>query len=154
MANYSPYAVPQAPPPKKTWRVVLIVVGAVLVLCCGGLGVGGYFLFKGVKEATGPALDAANQFVVNLEHGDTDAAYEQLCAGTRTAYTKDAFADGVAKQPKITAHKTTGVNVASINGRTTATATMTLTLDSGFSEQHAFPMLKESGDWKICGRPY
>lgn len=156
MANYANYgyAVPQPPPKNTAWRTVLIVLGAVGLLCCAGAGVGGYFLYKGVSEAIGPARDAANQFVTSLEQGNTDAAYGQLCTDTQRAYTPSAFADGVAKQPKITSHSVSGVFVSTGNGRTTATATMNLTLDSGFNEQHTFPLLKESGTWKVCGQPY
>jgi diaminopimelate epimerase len=151
---YNAYSVPQPPPPKKTWRTVLIVVGAVVVLCCVGAGVGGFFLFKNVKDATAPAAAAAERFVTSLEQGDTDGAYAQLCGDTQRNYTKAVFADGVAKQPKIKSHKLSGINVANMNGRSTGVANMALTLDSGFTDQHSFPLLKESGTWKVCGRPY
>ncbi|MFG2045063.1 hypothetical protein [Dactylosporangium sp. NPDC048998] len=147
------YQVPQ-PPRRRTLRTVLIVVGVVVVLCCGVLGVGGYFLFKSVTEATGPAKQAAEAFVGDLESGDVDAAYELLCSGTRGKYTSEAFADGVAKQPKIRSHTVRGVNVGNYNGRTTATVSMGLTLDSGFTDQHTFPLVQEDGAWKVCGQPY
>jgi hypothetical protein len=31
---------------------------------------------------------------------------------------------------------------------------MGLTLDSGFTDQHAFPLVQEDGAWKVCGQPY
>lgn len=147
------FEVPQ-PPRRRTLRTVLIVVGAVVVLCCGVAGVGGFFLVKGIKDATGPAREAAVTFVSDLEAGNVDAAYGLLCSDTRNDYTHDAFADGIAKQPKIRSHSVVGVNVMNYNGRTTATVNMTLTLDSGFTDRHLFTLVKESGVWKVCGQPY
>ena len=83
-----------------------------------------------------------------------DAAYGLLCSDTRGRYTRDGFAQGVAKQPKIRGHKVNGVNVSSVNGRTSATVTMGLTLDSGFTDRHEFMLVKEDGAWKVCGQPY
>ncbi|MEU2663161.1 hypothetical protein [Micromonospora sp. NPDC007220] len=148
-----PYQVPQ-PPKRRTLRTVLIVVGVVVVLCCGGAGIGGFFLFKGVKGATDPARQAAESFVSHLEAGDPDAAYELLCGDTRGGYTREAFAQGVAQQPRIHSHKVNGVNVSSVNGRTSATVNMALTLGSGFTNQHTFRLVKEDGAWKVCGQPY
>ncbi|MFF5180364.1 hypothetical protein ACFY2Q_20250 [Micromonospora sp. NPDC000316] len=150
-----PYPHPAPPPPKRrTLRTVLIVVGVVVVLCCGGAGVGGFFLFKGVKAATDPARQAAESFVTDLEAGDADAAYGLLCNGTRSNFTRDAFVQGVAKQPQIRSHKVNGINVQNVNGRTSATVQMALTLDSGFTDQRAIPLVKEDGAWKVCGQPY
>ncbi|MEU7930438.1 MULTISPECIES: Rv0361 family membrane protein [Micromonospora] len=145
---------PPQPPKKRTLRTVLIVVGVVLVLCCGGAGIGGFFLYKGVKGATDPARQAAESFVSHLEAGDPDAAYELLCGDTRAGYPREAFVQGVAKEPKIRGHKVNGVNVQSVNGRTTATVRMALQLDSGFTDQHMFMLVKEDGAWKVCGQPY
>ncbi|MET8283139.1 hypothetical protein [Micromonospora sp. NPDC005174] len=133
---------------------MLIVVGVVVVLCCGGAGVGGFFLYKGVKGATDPALQAAESFVSDLEEDDADAAYGLLCSATRVSYTREAFVQGVAKQPKIRGHKVNGVKVSSVNGRTSATVNMALTLDSGFTDRHMFALVKEDGAWKVCGQPY
>lgn len=150
----APY--PPAPPPKKsnTLRIVLIVVGAVLVVCCAGGIVGGVFLFRGVVKATGPARDATDQFVTDLQQGDTAGAYALLCDSTRAAFTPDRFAQGVASQPKIVSHKTGGVNVTSGSGGSTAVVTMKLTLQTGFVDEHTFPLVKEDGQWKVCGAPY
>ncbi|MFI5910669.1 hypothetical protein [Dactylosporangium sp. NPDC051541] len=155
---YNPYAVPQQPAPKNnTLRVVLITVGAVAVLCLGVIGVSLYIGINSVKDNVkeiGPAQLAATRFVASLEQGDTDGAYGQLCDSTRSAFTKAAFADVVAKQPKITAHADPLVNITTTNGRTVATAVMTLTLGDGSTQRHGFTLVKESDTWKVCGRPY
>ncbi|WP_238013135.1 DUF4878 domain-containing protein [Dactylosporangium sp. AC04546] len=151
---YQSYQVPQPPRRNRTLRTVLIVVGALLAVCCVGGGVGGYLLFRNVKDAIGPVRVAAEAFVTQLEAGNTDAAYDSLCEGTRRQYTRDAFAAGVSKQPKIRSHTIQGVFVNTNNGRTTGTVTMQLTLDTGFTDQHTFVLQKESDTWKVCGQPY
>ncbi|MET7879216.1 DUF4878 domain-containing protein [Micromonospora profundi] len=149
-----PYQVPPPPPKRRTLRTVLIVVGVVVVLCCAGVGTGGFFLFKGIKAATDPARQAAESFVSELEAGDAAAAYELLCSDTRRNFTKDTFVQGVARQPQIQSHKVNGVNVSTVNGRTSGTVNMALKLDSGFTDRRAIPLVKEDGTWKVCGQPY
>jgi len=145
-----------APPPRQshTLRTVLIVVGAVLVVCCAGGIVGGVYLFRGVMKATGPVRDAADTFVTDLEKGNTVGAYDLLCANTRRTFSPDQFARGVEGQQKIVSHKLAGVNVTSGTGGSTAVVTMKLTTQNGFVDQHTFPMVKEDGAWKVCGAPY
>lgn len=148
------YAPPAPPKKSNTLRTVLIIVGIVLVLCCGGLAVGGFFLFRTVKDAIGPVQDSAVSFVQDLEHDDPGSAYDKLCAATQARFPRELFIAGVTAQPRITSHKTTGVNVNSTNGETTGTVRMDLTQEGGFVDQHTFPMVKEDGVWKVCGNPY
>jgi hypothetical protein len=150
----NPYAVPAPPRPRRTLRTVLIVVGIVAVVCCGGAVTAGYFLFKGVSAATGPARDATNTFVGDLESGDTTGAYGLLCTDTQRRFTQDQFTEGVGGQPKISSHKIVGVNVLNANGSVSATVTAQLIQESGFSERHQFSLVKEGGAWKVCGDPY
>jgi hypothetical protein len=147
---------PPAPPPRKshTVRIVLIVVGAVLVVCCAGGIVGGVSLFRGVARATGPALKVADEFVTDLQSGDTSGAYDLLCDSTRGAFTPEAFARGVTSQPRIVSHRTGRVNVTSGTGGSTAVVAMKLTMQNGFVDEHTFPLVKEDSRWKVCGGPY
>jgi hypothetical protein len=144
------------PPPQKsnTLRTVLIVVGSILVLCCIGGVVGGIFLFKGVNKAVGPVRDAADEFVTDLEEDDTTAAYVLLCQDTRNAFSQITFAEGVSSQSKISSHKIDGTMIRNVNGSTSATVTASLTMSSGFVDQHTFTLVKEDGGWKVCGNPY
>jgi Cell division protein len=69
---------PPAPPAKKKSKAVLIIViVAVLLLCCGGVGVGGYFAFRSVKDT---AL------------GDRTVVYEVTGEGTADIMYSDANA--------------------------------------------------------------
>jgi hypothetical protein len=156
MATPGWQSTPPLPPPQKsnTLRTVLIVVGSILVLCCIGGVVGGVFLFKGVKDAVGPVQDAADEFVTDLETGDTAAAYALLCQDTRSAFSQTTFAAGVSSQAKISSHKISGATIRTVNGSTSATVTASLTMSTGFVDQHTFTLLKEDGGWKVCGSPY
>jgi len=145
---------PAPPPQRRTLRTVLIVVGVVLVLCCAGGVTGGFFLFRGVQQATEPARQAADEFVADLESGNAGAAYGRLCAGTQSDFTRTAFVEGLGAQSKIRGHEIVGVNVSNFNGRVSATVTAKLTLDTGFVDQHTFTLVKEDGQWKVCGQPF
>lgn len=149
-----PYQPEPPPPRRRTLRTVLIVVGIVLVLCCAGAVAGGFFLFREVKQATDPAREATEEFVTDLESGDADAAYGRLCAGTRGRFTREAFLHGLSEQPRIQSHEIVGVNVSTVNGRVSATTTAELTFDTGFVDRHTFKLVKEDGQWKVCGQPF
>lgn len=130
------------------------MVGIVLVVVLAACGVGGYFIFRSVVKATGPARDAAVAFVGDLETGKNDAAYDLLCATTQQSFTRDAFSQGVAKQPKLASHRVLTTFVNNYNGHVTATVGMNLTDATGFTNQHTFTMVKQDGTWKVCGSPY
>jgi hypothetical protein len=85
----SPIAAPT--PPRKRWIVVLV---AVLVLVFG-IAIAGTTLFF---TNTFPPLRAAYDFTNDLENGDVDGAYSNLCADLRGAGGRsdfDAFADSI-----------------------------------------------------------
>jgi hypothetical protein len=44
--------------------------------------------------------------------------------------------------------------MSNVSGRVSGTVTTRLTLDTGFVDQHMFMLLKEDGQWKVCGQPY
>lgn len=147
---------PAPPPPKNnnTLRIVLIVVGALCALCCCGGVVGGVYLFHSYQKESGPAGDATDRFVTDLENDDAAGAYTLLCDNVHGVMSADEFAAGLAAQPKILGHKSTGVKVTTGTGGTTAIVSMNLTTAGGFVNQHAFPLVKEDGAWKVCGQPY
>jgi hypothetical protein len=150
----APYMPP--PPAKKsnTLRTVLIVVGSVLAVCCVGGVIGGVFLFRGVTKATAPARNTADQFITDLQNGDTTGAYALLCDSTKQAFPAAEFASGVTGGAQIASHEFAGVNVSSGTGGTRATVSMKLTMRNGFVDQHAIPLVKEDGQWRVCGDPY
>jgi hypothetical protein len=139
---------------RNTLRNVLIIVGVLVVLCCGGAVIGGVFLVKAGLSAIRPAQDATDAFVTDLESGNYSGAYGRLCAGTRSEFTEDRFSRGVQAQPHIRGHRLVGAWVGNINGHTSATVTVELTQDGGFVDHHTFPLVKEGDAWKVCGEPY
>ena len=134
-------------------KIVLIVLGCLLALCCVGVGVGGFFVFRAAKDI-GPAQDSAKSFVKDLESGDTGDAYSRLCASTKAAFPPAVFDSIVTAQPKIDDYKVVNTSVNNVNGRRTAQVVMDLTLASGRVERHTFLVSKENDKWLVCGTPY
>jgi len=146
-----------APPPARnnhTLRIVLIVVGSLVALCCCGGIAGGVYLFHSYQKESGPAGDVTDRFVTDLENGDSADAYGLLCDDVQGALSSEQFARGVDAQPRIVGHKSEAVKVTTGTGGTRAVVTMRLTLQSGFVDRHDFPLVKQDGSWKVCGRPY
>jgi hypothetical protein len=135
-------------------RTVLIVVGIVLVLCCGGAIVGGIALFKSVQSATGPARDTVDTFLDHLAAGETNAAYEDLCASAQGQFTPEQFTQIVDNRPKITQHSIISTNVLNSNGHISALVNAKIDYADGSSDTHLFQLTKESGTWRVCGQPY
>lgn len=152
-----PYPAPQPPRPqgRSTLKIVLIVVGAVLTLCCVGGIVGGYFLYQGVSEATAPVRGAANDYLADVEAARYDAAYDRLCADTRRRITRQEFAATLAGEtPKPVEHSLSGFNISTVNGVTTGSVTAVVTYDDGSKRSHSVELVKEGDAWKVCGQPY
>src|SRR6185369_12782865 len=120
---------------RRRWPLIVAIIAVALLLCCGGAAYGIYRLVVGVSA---PARDAATSFVQKLERGDTDAAYESLCAPTKQAFTREKFNDFLETQQKVTGHSTVGFSVNSAGGRDTATVTMQLTHPDGGTTRHEF----------------
>lgn len=133
---------------------MLIIVGIVALLCCGGAGVGGYFLFKGVANAVVPARNSVDTFLDHLQAGETDAAYGELCGQARAQFSQQQFAALVDNRPRIAKHSITSTMVNTMNGRESATVGASLTYTDGSTDSHTFDLVKESGAWLVCGQPY
>ena len=144
------------PPPQKnnTTKIVLIVVGVVAALCCCGAVVGGFWLFKSAATAVGPARSAADAFLDHLESGETDVAYTYLCSQARDEFTAEQFDEIVAGRPTMAGHEILGTIVNNNNGRVSASVNAGLTYADGSSETHSLKLIKEDGNWRVCGNPY
>ncbi|OZV82220.1 hypothetical protein CA850_07895 [Micromonospora echinospora] len=145
---YQPVPAPSAP--RRTTRTILIVVGVVLVLCCLGGSIGGFWLYRTVKDAVGPASDSATTYLDAMRRGDHSAAYGQLCAPTRSRISEADFTRMQAAQPRLREYEITGVNVTSTNGRTEGSATVRLTQENGTETTQLFRLVKEDGTWRVC----
>jgi len=61
--------------PSRTTRTVLIVIAAVLAVCClGGVG-GGFWLYRTYKDAAGPARAATAAYIDDVRPGNYQSAY-------------------------------------------------------------------------------
>lgn len=145
------YLPPEGPKPKSNLRKILVIVAIVLVLCCGGAAVGGYFLVRGVQEATGPARDAATAYVDDLIAGDYQGAYGRLCDRVKASTSEADYTRVQSAQLKISKYEVVGTNIQQRNATTTAVITMRLTQkETGAALTQGFPLLKEDGEWRIC----
>lgn len=142
-----------APPPKPRNRttIVLIVVGAVLALCCLGGVAGGIAIYHEYSSNAGPVREATTTYVDEVRAGDYASAYGMLCSQMRGRLSVDDYARTQEAQLKISGYEITGVQVVDQNGRVTAYATTRMTQEeTGAAFTQTFPLVKENGQWRIC----
>jgi hypothetical protein len=146
-----PYASPVLPPKKnQTLKIVLIVLGALLVLCCIGALIAGAFGYKAFRDATGPAKSAVTGYYDDLKAGNYGSAYDRLCAESQEAVTREDFIGVQNLLPNITDYKITGVNVNNSNGKVTGSVNVTVTRERSGESTQTIELRKEGGDWKVC----
>ncbi|WP_212829680.1 DUF4878 domain-containing protein [Catellatospora sp. TT07R-123] len=143
---------PPPPPAKSNVKRILVVVAIVLALCCGGVIAGGALLFRGVEEATAPARDAAVGYIQDVTAGDYHGAYGRLCDKVRTETSEAEYTRIQAAQLKISKYEVIGTSVKTMNTTTSAVITMRITqAETGAVMTQSFPLLKEDGQWRVCG---
>jgi hypothetical protein len=143
-----------SPEPKFMPRTVLIVVSILLVVCCGGAVVAGSYFATTVPKATDSARQAAEEFIVDLESGDSAAAYANLCARTQSQFSREDFVRRVTGQPKVRSHEIVSVDVVNANSVVVGSTLARLVLETGAVDRHTFALVKEHDVWKVCGQPY
>ncbi|MCX4388196.1 DUF4878 domain-containing protein [Micromonospora peucetia] len=147
--TYQPMPVP-TPKPNRTLRTVLIVVAAVVALCClGGLG-GGFWLYRTYDNAAGPAREATAAYLDDVRAGDYQAAYGRLCERVREVTTPEEFTRVQSAQEKIRSYKFTGTSVSNNNGRVRGNVTVRIVKETGAELTQSVPLVKESGEWRVC----
>ncbi|MFI5954824.1 hypothetical protein [Cryptosporangium sp. NPDC051539] len=87
-----PAFAPPAPRPTRTVLIVSLVLGATLLLCCGGsvFGVGGLFWY-GYNTLQSDAVAAVDGYLGDLRDGRYQQAYGRLCLSERQQRTLDDF---------------------------------------------------------------
>ena len=141
---------PAMVPPKKSKRTLFIVLGVVLAICCSGGVLGGFFLFRVVQEATGPARSTAQTYAEAIVDRNNPPAYGQLCPRERDRVSEADFTRQQSSQPEFTGYEITGLNVSNNNGRVSGSTTIRFTPAVGTNVTQSFPMVKEDGEWRIC----
>jgi hypothetical protein len=138
----------------RTTRRLLIIALVVLVVCCGGGAVTGWALYHWYDAGAGPAVVAANAFLSDLERDDTPKAYTRLCPDVTAHLTQDAFTGQEHERPRLRSHKITHASIATVNGVPTSLVIAQLTRDGGVQETRTVRVVKEGGNWLVCGTPY
>lgn len=142
---------PGPPKPKSPVRKILIISAIVLVLCCGGAGVAGFFAWRGITTVIGPPRDAATAYAEDLIAGDYAGAYASLCRRTRELTSEQQYIAEQATRPRIRDYSVAGVNVEQHNSTVSAVVTLELTrVTDGSQYVLGIPLLKEDGQWRVC----
>ncbi|HVB61786.1 MAG TPA: hypothetical protein VNE61_11375 [Ktedonobacteraceae bacterium] len=155
----SPYAAPPPPMPKKSRRgvwIALAIVGAVLVLACGGcaaLAIAGVGFFASSLAAPSAAASGYYQAIENQQYKvassylDTSSLNQQEQQITAQTFTVAAEARDLA-DGKVTKFSQTNISVNTTNGVSTASVTMSVTRGSQtYSVQ--LQMKEDNNVWKI-----
>jgi len=133
---------PGVPPKKSRVGLIIGIIAAVVVLCAALGGVGIYLFARTVK---GPA-DVVNAWFTAGFSGDEAKLKSLTCAAERGDISIDE-SDNTVSSPTW---KVTAVNIT--NDTATVTVDITYTEDG---QQHTdvvkLNMVKEGGDWKVCG---
>jgi hypothetical protein len=140
--------------PPTRWKLVVAIALVLAVCCCGGLGAGGYVVFRKVAEAQSPIRDAAAAYLDDLEEGDYSGAYDLLCRATRQRFSRDAFVAAVSGPEAVRAHHIDRVRISNDKGRLGGTVNATLVDAAGAPRTRTFELTPEDGRWKVCGGPY
>ncbi|GAA0932709.1 hypothetical protein [Virgisporangium aurantiacum] len=130
-----------------------VAVGGVLLSVLGGCGDGG--------PTDTAARDVLLSFVDHLRAGATDAAYGELCSGTRDRFDAAAFTAYVSRQKKIQdLELASKVNAPEtpVVGPTFAERfvfNLHLNFTDGTGETRYIPVVQDTdGTWRVCGDPY
>ncbi|MFC7548616.1 hypothetical protein [Plantactinospora sp. GCM10030261] len=134
-----------APRRPLTWAA-----GLALLLVCGLLGIGGWFLFRPAQEPATAVRIATDAFVGRLIAGDYGAAYDGLCADTRERFDREEFVDSVAGRPAVRSYQIEAIEDGGAGG---FTVRLTLADPSGTTAPQVFRVVPDRGAWRVCGDP-
>jgi hypothetical protein len=136
--------------PDDLRRPALVVVGLVLLLCCGGFLVAGPFLLKGPQEPAYAARVATAAFLGRLEAADYAGAYDQLCTATRTRVSRDDFVAGASGRPRVVSYTIDAVAEVIDGGPPAVVVTATVDYATSSAAQD-FRVVVDAGAWRVCG---
>ncbi|RKR86968.1 hypothetical protein BDK92_1240 [Micromonospora pisi] len=134
---------------REVRRPLLAVAALTLALLLGGLGIGGFFLFRPGQEPETAARIAIDSFVQRLIAGNYGGAYDQLCSDTRERLDREQFTADIGGRPAVRSYQ---IDKIERSGRTFSIS-VTLADPSGASEAHVYRVVEDRGSWRICGDP-
>ncbi|MFC0506106.1 DUF4878 domain-containing protein [Micromonospora costi] len=135
-------------------RTGLVFAGVGVAVCCVGVAGLGVRNLQVVTQAAGPVRETADEFLREVTVGDTGGAYDRLCADARKKWSEIGFTSWVRTPPEVRDYEIVDVSVTTRGGRPHGTVTVQLTRDSGVTERRELPVVREDGDWRICGDPF
>jgi hypothetical protein len=158
--GYPPYGAGWPPPPapknNQALIITLSIIGAVLVLICGGGALFVAVFAKGIGSvitrtaSTSDAMRAgARAFLDPLVAGEPSKAFKATCELVQSNYTVDDLTGIVADQWPAT-YTITAIQ-PTVAGQGTASAT--ISFRSGETFSHDYPLVYEAGSWHVCGQP-
>ncbi|MBM0239274.1 hypothetical protein JNW88_22895 [Micromonospora sp. ATA32] len=140
--------------PRRAVRTGLVLGGFAMALCCVGVAGLGVWNLQVVRQASGPVRETADGFFHEVAAGDSDRAYDRLCADARGRWSRIGFAGWVGTPPQVRGYEIVDVSVATRGGRPRGTVTVRVTRDGGGSEERKLPVVSEDGKWRVCGDPF
>ena len=137
---------------RRIWLIVLLAVGIpglLIVVCCGGMGLWGWFAFKDLGLAT----ISATTFMSNLSQNQVDAAYNSTTANFQAGMTLEQFRELIAKYPTLTSGGGVGITNPGMAAQPgSKKATMTATVSSNAkSVTCTITLTQENEVWKVDG---
>jgi hypothetical protein len=145
-----PAFAPPVPRPNRTALIVSLVLGATLLLCCGGgvTGIGGlfYYFTDVVKK---DAVAAVDGYLSDLSSGEFQSAYSRLCVDARTARSIDRFT--AEEQRAQVLRYRVKPEIRSQDGALVVTADVTR--GSGVTRSESFPVIyDDANSARVCPR--
>ncbi|MEH0844597.1 hypothetical protein V6U81_19625 [Micromonospora sp. CPCC 205711] len=135
-------------------RTGLLLGGLAMILCLVGVAGLGAWNLQVIIGASGPVRETADGFFREVSAGEVDRAYERLCAPARGRWSEVGFAGWVRTPPVVSGYEIVDVSVRTKGGKPVGEVIVRVTRDGGASEQRTLPMVREKGEWRVCGDPF
>jgi hypothetical protein len=140
--------------PPRRLRSALLLIGGVVVVCVVGVAGLAAWNLQHVTRTAGPVRQAAEEFLGEVASGDRVGAYDRLCAETRARWSREEFVRRLAVPPTIVGYRVVDVSVATRPGEPDGTVTAELTRATGVVDRRVLAVVRDDGQWRVCGDPF
>ena len=130
----------------------MLIVVAVIVICCGGLGAIGYGVYSVVRGTVDPMKAAASAYLNALKAADYPGAYGMLCDRVREQTTPELFTTHQANRP-VRDYEITAVYSGDRSGFADGRVTAKVAFTDGTTATQVLPMVEEDDTWRVCAAP-
>ena len=135
-------------------RTGLLLGGLAMILCLVGVAGLGAWNLQVIVGASGPVRETADGFFREVSAGEVDRAYERICAPARGRWSEVGFAGWVRTPPVVSGYEIVDVSVRTKGGKPVGEVVVRVTRDGGASERRTLPVVREKGEWRVCGDPF